>query len=348
MGSASRLIERHSLAAALAAAGVAAFSVLGVGPSLLAEGGLAPIVTACLVAIVIGGSAGHLERQQSSPSSLERAVAATARITLAVLATGVLAAQDSWWSPAVALGAWPLSWLAASHWGPLLAGISLSGATLLSIVGALQALTEAAPWTLLLPGWSAWTAWLPWSLVAGVMAGGAGMSCWRSGPAVPGRPWLAWALVSLTIFCWLGLSLRSAARFESLQVISPDPIADAVICLAGLAVISAAVSGARSELFRDVGGMAAGSVLVLAPGALTIWCTAGLPLLLAWSLALGIRRPSLSHFVIPGLGSAACTTAAFLAWPGAPTGLLDSGAAALLGVCAFWFIATRVTVQESP
>jgi hypothetical protein len=269
-----------------------------------------------------------------------------ASTALAVTATAIIAALDGWWYLPLALAAWPLAWLAARRWGGLAAGGWLAMAFCVAVVGAATAMGSSAPWTLLEPGWSEWAVWLPWSLVAGVLAGGAGVDAWRRLPQVPGRPLVPWLFAGLVILTWTALAVRAGALFEQSHTLGPDPLCDLVIALAGLAVISASVGGPRRSAPQDVVGWAAAGLLVLAPGALTAWLYGGLPLVLSLALGSGaLRRAGLSRALLFA-AAALCAGAALMGWPTSPNSLSDSAVAASLIVVGFWLVATRTTLER--
>ena len=352
---AARLLQRSSLAAASPALGVAAYAWFGPSVDTLATGGLAPVLVAGAVALTLGAGLAAREKQRNPPTHLSGGLLTVragledlAVVGVAVVATAMVLRTGPWWGAAAVLATWLLVALAPAR-AALAAGPLALVALAVLAGGAVTALVDAPPWTLLQPGWATWSDWLPWSLGAGVFAASVGFGRWRR-IAPPGRGTLPWAVVATGLAAWTLIALRAAARFELARSFQPDPLL--VVATAGGA--AAVVCGAwgraegRPTPFALVAALLAAAVLGVAPASASALVVAtGLPLLVFGVLLLDAwgDRGATRWLRVGGALVAAAT--ALLAWPGVPDEVLPTAVAAAVVVVGFWTVATR-TATRSP
>jgi len=343
---------------------------IGIGlcvPGLLVgsvtDGGIAPIVVAAATAAVVGVPAAQAEwRVPAARPGMAEAAAGTARLAGILLVAATAAPLVRAAGAVGALGC-AVGWIAAVALASRARAAWWIAVALLAVAAGRAAFGAAsAPGvTLLAPQWESWSSWLGPAIVAGVLAGGAGLGPWTIGPArVPGHdetPWAVGGAAMLLATLWV---VQAGARFEAtLGITLADPGRDAL--LAGAALLGAAlVVGPRAVPTRS------GAILLRAAAgaAATLWLAGpglgAIPLVLrgvvpclaalgvayaAWGIGAPQRRsrPGWSALA-PWVGSTA-VIAAVLGRPPAMPGSLAAGAAGgLLLAVGFWIVATRVVL----
>jgi hypothetical protein len=322
---------------------------------LLSRGGLAPIVVAAGVALLLGTPAAIAEWRTplhggpTPNAGLRAALSSTAEVTGVLLVSSALAALAHTGAVGVLLatGAWIAGSLLTHRPGwaaaPALVGVlGIAAATGLD-------LRLAPPWTLLEPHWEALPETIGAALVAGVLLAGAGTGQWAlSGPRPPGDRFAPWAAVGLGLGAVTLLTLDAGARFEA-ALGDPELLGSLPVTLAtALALVSATAAVAGRSGGPGIGrlrvAVGLGVTLLLAGPAWEIrpWVTLGLvPLAAAFCLGAAAVRAAGADRVALGAAAAVLVGAAASAWPGLPDRTLDAVGVGAAVVAAFWFVATR-------
>lgn len=358
----ARRVEQSPWWPGAIAAGLAAVVPASLSAPWLAEGGLALLALAAVVALFLGAPLAWAEWRASRALQEEERLGpglsalgdVLALLLIAALAAP-LTADLGLTGQAFALLGWisvtALTSRSGPAWAPLFAGAALVSA----VVGAILALSASPPWTLLQPTWGAWRAWAPGAIVLGLLLTPAGLGQWATGPELPpGSRRIAWATSGFALLIGLAVGLRTGARFEGhLGVSVADPVADLTLTLALLA-------GAFAVVGRQVPPK---------DGSRTRWTRAGLGLLgTLWFAGPGmVALPWFLGRILPlGIGLTLLAVARFThgarrwtALIGAALALVGAvavpiplpptvGGAAAVGVTVvaiFWYVATR-TVEE--
>lgn len=178
----------------------------------LAAGGLAPLLVAAGVAILIGAPlATQLWARARRDDTQAEAMRTSARVCATLVAAGVAAvlAPDDLAGMALGTGLLGLAILIVQVRSGLAILLGLAGAA-----GAM-ATTPAAPWTLLEPSWSSWQSWLPLSVGTGMLLAGAGFGSWSGGDAaLPGYRRGPWLTVGLGITVLTASAIVWGQQFE--------------------------------------------------------------------------------------------------------------------------------------
>ncbi len=322
------------------------------------DGGLAPVVVAAATAALVGVPAAQAEWRApvARPGMAEAAggtallagmllvAASVAPLVRAAGAAGVLGCV-AFWTAALAL----VRRVRAGFW--------IAGA-LLAIAGgrAVYGTISAPGVTLLTPIWSTWPAWLGPAIVAGVLAGGAGLGPWIVGPKrVPGHDETPWAVGGAAILLTTLWVVQAGARFEAtLGTTLADPGRDALLAgaaLLGAAIVVAPHAGTRSGMAARAAAGAAATLWLAGPGfgAVPLVLRGAVPCLAAlvlahaaWLTGAPVRRsrPGWSS-VAPWLGAIAAIAGVVLGPPPMPGSVAAGAAGGLLLAIGFWIVATR-------
>lgn len=329
----------------LAAASLGALPAVVLSPSLLAQGGLAVVAVAAIVASTVGlvvASAQGLKSPTPTDELAGRLSELLLTLTAAAALASVLASTGLW-----GLGVVVSAWLVAAF-APSLAALGLAALLLIGSAGvALSAglsIGEESALTLLRPWWSSWDQWLGYALIGGLLAAGAGLIDRR---ALSGPGWRGPAAgIGIAVLLSLGLSLVYASTYEaslSLEVAGAAPAALGTLAAAGPLLV--AWRGERPRLHAGVGLIA--TLLLAGPGAagLPFWWGALLPTGIAISLGLravsasGRRRVSLIAGALVAGGCIALTA------PSLPTATA-AAVLALIPVAALWVVGTPALLRR--
>ena len=326
---------------------------------LLSRGGLAPIVVAAAVALLVGAPAALATwRTRSEPlparpaapvvTSAYTSVAELVGLLLVSAALASLSAEGGAVGLLLAIVIWPASAALARlpRWISVPAILGLAGLVGVAVVAA----AASPPWTLLEPHWDAWRQYLGPAATAGVLLGGAGTGHWTIGPQrPPGDRHSPWAVVGAGILVATALVVELGARFE--RTLGVPGAGLGVLALTGAGLVSTTATLAlRSGLGtapRMVAGL--GLTLVLAGPAAGIrpWIGAVVVPLLAALLLAGIAwRATGPDRLFATVAAIVLAAGAVVAWPGVPEDTGDAVWIGLVGVAAFWFVATRTLLAR--
>ncbi|HHO52479.1 MAG TPA: hypothetical protein ENK18_16830 [Deltaproteobacteria bacterium] len=326
----------------------------------LADGGLAPLSIAGVIALFVGAPAA-VARWRAAPehntivSAISDGLADLVALSVIGASVAPWIADAGWRGGLLALLAWSFAWVTARH--VLLSALpALLAVGIAVVAGGRALLTEPYPWTLLEPHWGSWPLWLGASVVAGLWMGGIGAGEWSLGAVRrPGERRGPWAGAGAGLLLIGGLAAHTAGRLEdSLGAIPVDQAGHDLLSgvIASLILASAAATvlrrqgPARPRLILGVLGTLwlAGPAL----GALQLGTNTGLPAAMI-VLCLGAARravgPGRATLVVAAVLAAG---ALVLAWPGLPRAMVDAAATAATLAGAFWLVATRATLAGRP
>lgn len=312
-------------------------------PGLLADGGLAPLVVACVAALGFGVPVARtVWRRPDAPAGLRDALASTADLVawaLVAAAGATAVAPLAPWGPLAVLAAWALGaatarWVGAGH----LAAVAIAGIGLAGLAAAAGGRTE----TLLTPVWSPHPGWAGAAALGLLGAGVVGP--FTAGPdRPPGERHAPVAVVGALTVVATSLSLWAAARYGTALGQPSEPWGAGLGLLATGAGAAAWLSWrpSRRPLPRATAG-ALGALWLAGPGA------AGLPFLLGavlptvaglWLAARALSLAGTERALLGGVGALLLVCP----WLGAvpvPEATGDAVALAALGVVGFWIVAT--------
>lgn len=319
----------------------------------LPAGGLAPLVVAAVVAMVLAVPAALLEWRTPPPQGpASRALGATVADLIALGAVAATLAPwvagAGWLGVVVLAGGWGAAWALARRsvvWQLAPAGLALG---LALVAGALALLGDPRPYTLLTPTWSTWPLWVGPAAVAGLWIGGVGHGQWSFGVRRrPGQVHAPWAGPGAATLLVLGLAVHVAGRLEGSAGGSFDALTAAVI---GLAAVSAGAVGlAREGDARPrvaLGALATAWLAWPAAAITTVAWSALMPVAMAGAAGLVAVRQDRSQRPLSVVVIAMLLGAAFLGWPGVPGGVLDAVALGVTLTAGFWVVATRAAVAS--
>ena len=316
--------------------------VLALTPELLAQGGLAILAAATIVAVAVGLPLVSAERSIEAVDS--RLKLGADHLGSLLLTLAIAAASAPW----IALLGWAgfaiaaVGWSAAAmpsraSWIGIVTLLALAATGLAVSLGLGPA--QDPSWTLLRPWWSSWATWLGFTLVGGLLFAGAGFG----GPKLlPGPRWRsAAACVAVGLFFALGLSLLHAASYELDLTLQPSMIATVVILpLLGAAPLLIAARTDLPRLHAAIGLVL--SLLLAGPGleGLPFFWGALLPTGLAISLGLKALIAQGVHRLALGIGALIALAVVPLTAPALP-GAWAAAVLALVPGLAVWLVGTR-------
>lgn len=342
------------------ALGLAVVVPASLGPRWLAQGGLAPLAVATLVALCVAAPLAAIEvraatrfgsaRDRGELRPVDRVLGATAEVLALLLVASIaapLVAAAGLTGQSMALGGWLLVGLATRRAGFAPAAVLAVAAVLLGLVGGAVAAAETPPWTLLEPHWASWREWMPGALAVGLLLAPAGLGQWATGPAVPpGGARIAWTTAGLAILLAVGSAVRAGARFEAALGVPPvDSLAQVTLTLAVGAGACAVVGRAGDSRARwtRVGLGVLGTLWFTGPAAaaLPVFLSMVVPLGMAVILGIVAWHATGGARLLAAFGAALAVVAAGGAPVSLPTTVSGAGALALTIVGMFWYVATR-------
>ncbi len=338
------------------ALGLALVPLMVAMPTMLTSGGLAPVVVAATIGVLLSSRAAAVLWR--SEREFDPGQVVVSRTLLLVSAAAGVAQLAQAFPPlggvVLALAPWVVVGILRSQQAPLarvgVAAVLLAAMPLLAAIAIHQdpgAQVYGAPWSGLTPDWGSWRDWLPAAARTGALLGLVGPGFWAihhtRRPGGRGLPWLS---VGVAILITLVTCLLQGLRQETLPMPEVDWLGVAMMPLAILGCFAATATSAPRDAsgLADVGLGLALTAWLLGPGASALpwwWCTV-LPLAIGIELLWVARRHAESErWVLIG-NAILLIGAAVASFPGVPGSLQQAMLASATLVAISWIAGARL------